>query len=74
MSTGSKTEFEKINLIIVEKLKINQISFVGHSQGCLVGLEFASRFPKLIKSLVLVAKVQKILFKHEDLPYLLVKI
>ena len=38
----------------MEKLKINEISFIGHSQGCLVGLEFASRFPKLIKSLVLV--------------------
>ena len=35
----------------MEKLKINEISFMGHSQGCLVGLEFASRFPKLIKSL-----------------------
>ena len=34
-------------------LKINEISFIGHSQGCLVGLEFAFRFPKLIKSLVL---------------------
>ena len=38
----------------MEKLKINEISFIGHSQGCLVGLEFAYRFPKLIKSLVLV--------------------
>ena len=37
-----------------KKLKIKEISFVGHSQGCLVGLEFASRFPKLIKSLILV--------------------
>ena len=40
---------------LMEKLKIKEISFMGHSQGCLVGLEFASRFPKLIKSLVLVA-------------------
>ena len=39
---------------LMEKLKIKEISFVGHSQGCLVGLEFASRFPKLIKSLILV--------------------
>ena len=39
---------------MMEKLEINEISFVGHSQGCLVGLEFASSFPKLIKSLVLV--------------------
>jgi len=39
---------------IMEQLKVNEISFIGHSQGCLVGLEFASRFKKLIKSLVLV--------------------
>ena len=39
---------------LMEQLKVNEISFIGHSQGCLVGLEFASRFPKLIKSLVLV--------------------
>ena len=39
---------------LMEKLKVNKISFIGYSQGCLVGLEFASRFPKLIKSLVLV--------------------
>jgi len=38
----------------MEKLKVKEISFVGHSQGCLAGLEFASRFPNLIKSLVLV--------------------
>ena len=35
-------------------LKINEISFIGHSQGCLVGLEFAHRFSKLIKSLSLI--------------------
>ena len=40
---------------LIKNLKINEISFVGHSQGCLVGLEFASRFPKLIKSLNLIA-------------------
>jgi len=40
---------------LMEKLKINEISFMGHSQGCLVGLEFAFRFPKLIKSLSLIA-------------------
>ena len=31
---------------LMEQLKVNEISFMGHSQGCLVGLEFASRFPK----------------------------
>ena len=39
---------------LMQSLKINEISFVGHSQGCLVGLEFAHRYPKLIKSLTLV--------------------
>ena len=45
-----------VNNLITALLKSidNEISFMGHSQGCLVGLEFASRFPKLIKSLVLV--------------------
>ena len=40
---------------LMAKLKINEVSFIGHSQGCLVGLEFASRFPKSIKSLSLIA-------------------
>ena len=35
--------------------KIIKISFVGHSQGCLVGIDFASRYPDLIQKLVLVA-------------------
>ena len=35
--------------------KIIKISFVGHSQGCLVGIDFASRYPDLIEKLVLVA-------------------
>ena len=39
---------------LIQILKIKEISFVGHSQGCLVGLEFAHHFPKLIKSLTLV--------------------
>jgi pimeloyl-ACP methyl ester carboxylesterase len=39
---------------LMQSLKIKEISLVGHSQGCLIGLEFAHRFPKLIKSLTLV--------------------
>ena len=39
---------------LMKNLKINEISFVGHSQGCLVGIEFAHRFSKLIKSLSLI--------------------
>ena len=39
----------------MEELKIKEISYIGHSQGVLIGIEFASRFPKLIKSLTLMA-------------------
>ena len=40
---------------IMKALKIVKITFVGHSQGCLVGIDFASRYPNLIDKLVLVA-------------------
>ena len=39
----------------MEKINILKITIVGHSQGCLVGIDFASRYPNLISSLVLVA-------------------
>jgi len=39
---------------LIKILKIKEISFMGHSQGCLTGLEFAARYPKLVKSLTLV--------------------
>ena len=38
----------------MEVLSIKKINFIGHSQGCLVGIDFASRYPELIKKLVLV--------------------
>ena len=40
--------------------KIEKISFIGHSQGCLVGIDFASRYPELIDKLVLVAGSYKL--------------
>ena len=40
---------------LMDTLNILKISFVGHSQGSLVGIDFASRYPNLISSLVLVA-------------------
>ena len=40
---------------LMEKVKVSKISLVGHSQGCLVGIDFASRYPDLIDKLVLVA-------------------
>ena len=39
----------------MDTLNILKISFVGHSQGSLVGIDFVSRYPNLISSLVLVA-------------------
>jgi len=40
---------------LMNTINISKMIFVGHSQGCLVGIDFASRYPKLISSLVLVA-------------------
>ena len=41
--------------LLMKKVNISKIIIVGHSQGCLVGIDFASRYPDLISSLVLVA-------------------
>ena len=40
---------------LMNKINISKIVLVGHSQGCLVGIDFASRYPNLISKLVLVA-------------------
>jgi len=40
---------------LMEKINISKITIVGHSQGCLVGIDFASRYSDLISSLVLVS-------------------
>ena len=45
---------------LMNKLNINKINFIGHSQGCLVGIDFASRYPNLIDKLVLVAGSYKL--------------
>ena len=41
--------------LLIQALNISKITIVGHSQGTLVGIDFASRYPDLIFSLVLVA-------------------
>ena len=33
---------------LMKKINISKITIVGHSQGCLVGIDFASRYPNLI--------------------------
>ena len=40
---------------LANELNLKKINFIGHSQGCLVGVDFASRYPELIERLVLVA-------------------
>ena len=40
---------------VVTKIGINNLSIIGHSQGCLVSLEYANKFPKKIKKLIFVA-------------------
>jgi len=40
---------------LMNNINISKIGLVGHSQGCLVGIDFASRYPNLISKLVLVA-------------------
>ena len=40
---------------LMDTLNILKISFVCHSQGGLVGIDFASRYPELASNLVLVA-------------------
>ena len=37
------------------KVDVSKIIIIGHSQGCLVGIDFSSRYPELIEKLVLVA-------------------
>ena len=39
----------------IEALQIDKIIIVGHSQGCLVGIDFASKYSDLTSGLVLVA-------------------
>ena len=45
---------------LMKKLSIHKINFIGHSQGCLVGVDFASRYPDLINKLVLVGGSYKL--------------
>ena len=37
------------------KTDVSKVIIIGHSQGCLAGIDFASRYPELIDKLVLVA-------------------
>ena len=40
---------------VIIKIGIQNLTLAGHSQGCLVALEYANKFPKKIKNLIFVA-------------------
>jgi len=40
---------------VVIKIGIQNLTILGHSQGCLIALEYINRFPKKIKKLIFVA-------------------
>ena len=54
---------------IMNVLDIKKIIIIGHSQGCLVGIDFASRYPNLINSLVLVAGCYKMPVNQDLINY-----
>jgi len=54
---------------LMNVLNIKKIIIIGHSQGCLVGIDFASRYPNLINSLVLVAGCYKMPVNQDLINY-----
>ena len=54
---------------LMKKLNIEKIIIIGHSQGALVGIDFAARYPELILSLVLVAGSYKMSVNQDLIDY-----
>jgi pimeloyl-ACP methyl ester carboxylesterase len=54
---------------LMEKLNIKKIIIIGHSQGSLVGIDFAARYPESILSLVLVAGTYKMPVNQDLIDY-----
>ena len=54
---------------LMQKLGIEKIIIIGHSQGTLVGIDFAARYSKLISSLVLVAGSYKMPVNQDLIDY-----
>jgi len=54
---------------LMNVLDIKKIIIIGHSQGCLVGIDFASRYPNLVNSLVLVAGCYKMPVNQDLINY-----
>ncbi len=42
------------------KINLKRIILIGHSQGCLVGIDFASRYPEKIENLILAGGAYKL--------------
>ena len=54
---------------IMNVLSIKKLIIIGHSQGCLVGIDFAARYSKLINCLVLVAGSYKMPVNQDLINY-----
>ena len=54
---------------LMNVLDINKLVIIGHSQGSLVGIDFAARYPDLINSLVLVAGSYKMPVNQDLINY-----
>ena len=54
---------------LMNVLNIKKIIIIGHSQGSLVGIDFASRYPNLINNLVLVAGSYKMPVNQDLINY-----
>jgi len=54
---------------LMKKINIEKIIIIGHSQGALVGIDFAARYPELILSLVLVAGSYKMPVNQDLIDY-----
>ncbi len=54
---------------LMTKINIEKIIIIGHSQGALVGIDFAARYPKFILSLVLVAGSYKMPVNQDLINY-----
>ena len=55
--------------LLMNILDINKLIIIGHSQGSLVGIDFAARYPNLINGLVLVAGSYKMPVNQDLINY-----
>ena len=55
--------------LLMNVLDINKLIIIGHSQGSLVGIDFAARYPNLINGLVLVAGSYKMPVNQDLINY-----